>query len=509
MIKKITTYLVISLLAFNLNAQFDPAAARSSVVRVVVSVNQNESNVQTGFVWKSPGQIVTSMHGMSRTGTIRVLYAGNAWREARITKVLQKADLVLLELVPGQPAPPAGVSPIMSFSSDPIRYGTEVYAIGYNSGAIGSSSRTLKRGDAEPPETLARLIPPKDKAVLSRVGFPDINIPIIYLEGSLLPGFSGAPVYNANNKLIGIGDGGLEKGASNVSWIIPAKYLTELENSNVTTLPAHFEQVAQLFSAKITIDSQLENPQEFESQIMQSDYAKTLEARGFEFYLTKNRSLIDMVETSEDPDNLMKFAGEMEDFNISIDYDNLRFDIYEDINNGVILAIPEGRDLYYDQAGGYFAARFPDNSLVGLMYYGDMDDYSYTDFDDLTIEVHDWVNTYISVYYGISGFQTDEDYSYWIEYEGGRKIAWISMMGNEPVWAMDGSANVIGLYLALLMTDDKTLLAISSYYIPVALIEYAALYGLDCINPIYPEQCEYFESLVKVFCAAHLTTFSY
>ena len=29
--------------------------------------------------------------------------------------------------------------------------------------------------------------------------------------------------------------------------------------------------------------------------------------------------------------------------NVSLNYDNLRFDIYEDINNGVVLAVPEGK----------------------------------------------------------------------------------------------------------------------------------------------------------------------
>lgn len=508
MIKKITAVLTFILFAFGVSAQFNPAEVNKSLVRVVVSSGGGQSNVMTGFVWKNPNQIVTSLHGMSRNGTIRVLYLNQAWREAKIKRVLQKADLVLLELIPGQSPVPAGVVPLTSFSDQPIRFGTEIYAMGYNLGAEGSSSRTLKKGFVDP-ETLNSLIPKKDKTALATLGFPALDLHILYLEGSLLPGYSGSPVFDPQGRLIGVGDGGLEKGASNVSWIIPAKYLAELEVSQQTTLPQNFDQLAQLFSAKVTVDFNTDDLASLEDKLTSDDEFTYFEARGFEFYLTKNRSLIEMVETSEDPDNLLMFAGELEEFNISIDYERMRFDIYEDINNGVILAIPEGRDLYYDQAGGYFAARFPDDAMVGLMYYGDMADYSYTNFDDLTMQVHDWVNTYISVYYGISGFQTDEDYSYWLEYEGGRKIAWISMMGNEPVFAMDGSANVIGLYLALLMTDDKTLLAISSYYIPVALMEYAAMYGLDCINPIYPEQCEYFESLVKVFCAAHLTTFSY
>ena len=113
-------------------------------------------------------------------------------------------------------------------------------------------------------------------------------------------------------------------------------------------------------------------------------------------------------------------------------------------------------------------------------------------------------------FYGISGFTTDEDYSYWLEeFEGGRKIAWISMVGNEPLFAADGSTNAVGLYLTLLMSQDKTFLAVSSYLLPVELLQYTSKYGIDCVNPVYYDQCEYFESLIKVLCAAHLTTFAY
>ena len=49
-----------------------------------------------------PNQIITSLHAMSPTGTIKVLYLNQAWRKAKIKKVLQKADLVLLEIFPGE-----------------------------------------------------------------------------------------------------------------------------------------------------------------------------------------------------------------------------------------------------------------------------------------------------------------------------------------------------------------------------------------------------------------------
>lgn len=514
MSRKFTVFAIIILFSIGTKAQFDPSVTKKSLVRVVVSINDKQSNVCTGLVWKTPTQIVTSLHAMSQTGTIKVLYLNQAWREAKIKKVLQKADLVLLEVMPGEEPVPSGVVPLTTFNDQPIKFGTDIFAMGYNSGAQGSSSRTLKKGYVDP-ETLDNLIPKNDRAALARIGFPALDLHILYLEGSLLPGYSGSPVFDPLGRLVGIGDGGLEKGASNVSWIIPAKYLTELENSVSSSLPANFEQLTQLFSAQVTIEATADNIdellEEFSGEYFGSsnEEKSTLEASGFEFYLTKNRSLIEMVETSDNPDNLLKFATELGDLNVTLDYENLRFDIYEDINKGVVLAVPEGKELYYDTPGGYFAVNFTVNSMVGLMYYGAMADYSYTNFEDLTVEIQKWVNTYIIQIYGVSGFTTDEDYSYWLEFDDGRKIAWISMMGNEPLYAADGSTHVIGLYLTLLMSDEKTFLAVSSYFLPVELLQYAQEYGLDCVNPLYPEQCDYFESLIKVFCAAHLTTFAY
>jgi hypothetical protein len=518
MIKKILfTVSFLALVGFA-NAQFDPSVVKKSLVRVMVSINDKEANVCTGFVWKTPNQVVTSLHAMSPSGTIKVLYLNQAWRKAKIKKVLLKADLVLLEIIPGEEPIPAGVVPLTTFNDQPIKFGTEIFAMGYNSGATGSSSRTLKKGYVDP-ETLNNLIPKSDRDALKTLGFPDLNQNILYLEGSLLPGYSGSPVYDPQGKLVGIGDGGLEKGASNVSWIIPAKYLTELENSSVTSLPANFGQMAQLFSATVTVEASAEKIEELTEE-SGTDYGYgyltneeeeyvPVDAAGFEFYLTKSRSLVDMVETSDDPENLLKFATELEGFNVTLDYDNLRFDIYEDINYGVILAVPEGNDLYYDNATGYFAASFPEDSRVGLLYVGEVVDNSYTNFDDLTVMVQDWVNTSITAAYGISGFTTDETYSYWQEYDDGRKIAYISMAGNDPFYSADGSVNAVGLYITVLMSPDKTFISVSSYLLPVDLIQSAATYGLDCVNPVYYQECDYFESLMKVFCASHLTTFAY
>lgn len=492
--------------------RFDPATVDRSLVRVVVSINERESTVMTGFAWKTPNQIVTSLHGMSKNGTIKVLYLKDAWRKAKIKKVLQNADLVLLEILPGEPAVPSGVVPITNINTAPIRFGSDVYAFGFNSGASASSSRMLKKGHVNP-EVLASLIPKKDKDALAKIGFPALDLHILYLEGSLLPGYSGSPVFDADGKLIGIGDGGLEKGASNVSWIIPSKYLADLEASTVTSLPPTFELLSQLFSAKVTIDALADNPEEVENKLFRpaSTAHKSVKSSDFEFFMTKNRSLTEMVETSDDPENLLKFSNEMSnDLRIDLDYDQMRFDVYEDIVNGVVLTIPEDLKLVYDKADDYFYVKYPENSLSSLTFTGIKDDFSTTEFTELLDYVSESVNSTIASGYGLSGLTIDEEYSYWLDYGDQQKIAWVSSAGNEPFYGDDGITYVILVYQTILMSNEKTFMAIGTFAVPAELVVASSMNGLDCVNQFAgSDECSYFNTLFKTFSATHLTTFAY
>lgn len=502
-------YMSISLIS---NGQeFDPEQIKNSLVRVVVTVSDKESKVLTGFVWKNPNQVVTSLHGMSKTGSIKVLYMNEAWRKVKIKKVFQKADLVLLEVLPGEPAVPIGVAPINNFHVGPIKWRSEVFAFGYNSGAKGASSRILKKGSISP-ETLDYLIPNKDRAALAKIGFPALDLNILYLEGSLLPGFSGAPVFDAQGRLIGVGDGGLEKGASNVSWIIPAKYITELENSTVATLPANFETLTQLFSADVRIETASENVEIVEEKLLKTTSAEVIEADDFEFYPTKNRSLIEMVETSDDPENLMKFADELEgDIKITLNYEAMRFNIFEDINNGVILAIPEEEYLIYNNEEEAFEVTSGIEDGMNIYHYGLKDDFSTTDFGELLTAVGDIINSNFAERFGLSGFEIDEEYSYSLDFGPERKIAWVLSTANEGITGQDGLTYVVYVYMTVLMSSEKTFFSIATIPIPAEFIVLVQeMDGLDCNNPgIYGAHCEYMAKVFKTFSATHLTTFSY
>lgn len=520
------SFLILFLSGSVISQSFDPSAVKNSLVRVKVNLDKTDTkfNVCTGFVWKKPNQVVTSLHAMRPGMPIKVLFLNEAWRTAKVVRVLEKADLVLLEITDPQPVP-SGVVPLTSYNDQPIKFGTDIFAMGYNNGATGSSSRTLKKGFVDP-ENLDNLVPKSDRVALSNIGFPALDLHILYLEGSLLPGYSGSPVFDPQGRLIGIGDGGLEKGASNVSWLIPAKYLAELENSSSQALPSNFPDMTLLFSAELTEEKATQGPgneqnesttqadenSDPESEEYYEEYGfdevTPVESPDFEFWLTKNRSLDEMAKTSDDPDRLYSITFYIESFNVKLGYDYLGFDIYEDVNHGVIMPVPEGEDVSYNPDQQIFQVDYNDNPNVDLFYLGWSDDFSNADFAQLIGEVLNYVPPMIQDEWEVQHFDIAQDFSSMTQIDENRKIANILMISEDFEDAEFTGFSRVYLYLTILMSRDKTFMGVASFCMSDAMLENAKANGLDCEN-YSSDECDYFENMIKVFCAAHLTTFAY
>ena len=317
-----------------LHAQFNPADLEKSLVRITIKEGGETVSAATGFVWQKPNQVVTSLHLMrSGSGAKIIVEHKKMKRDARVKQVLPGADLVLLE-VTEKPLP--DWVPITSFEPNPPKFAAEMSALGYNAGAPGTTTRQLKKGYGNP-EILKSILPPKDRADLEIAKIPDINMPIYYLEGSLLPGFSGAPVVDSRGRLVGVGNGGLENGASNVSWIIPATYLNALTASKQKSLPAQIAKANQSFSADLRSVKK---------------YAE-VEFNGYVFVKTKTRTFAQMLETTNDPEGLLDTASAFDQF--VIDFKSFEYDIYEDLNFGLIIALPAGVELIVDRDGDLVA----------------------------------------------------------------------------------------------------------------------------------------------------------
>jgi len=505
MTKKLLVFVLAISYSFISFAQFNPKLAQKSLVKVMVKAN-DKAGVCSGFIWKEKDWVVTSLHAMKPGGTIQVQYLDQNWCFAKIIKVNVAADLVLLQITEGNI--PAGVIPLQAYSSMTLNFGDEIVAIGYNSGSKGSSTRSMKKGFVDP-ETLETLVPKKDRETIEASGLPDINLNIIYLDGSLLPGYSGSPVYDKHGSLVGIGDGGLEGGASNVSWIIPAKFLSDLENSSVTALPANFSTIAQHFSAEVEVDITSENPDDIEDVF--ADEYQSYEGGDFLFYYTKTRTLVEMYNTSYDPGNIDKIVDEFEASNLHVDYNVMSYDIYEDANSGIVVAIPEGQTFAYDDASGIFytdMTGYPQGYYYSLRFEGIKGDFANETIESTANILMENLNT--SLGGATNGFYLDQDYSYTTQVDQSSKIAYILLVGNNQFVNADGINVASVLYITLLQDTKQAFYSIAELIVPVDALNYAMNTGIDCVNnyQISPEYCDYFESYMEIMCAAHLTTFA-
>ncbi len=505
MTKRFLLILLLLYFAAICSAQFNPKLAQKSLVKVMVTAN-GKAGVCSGFVWKKGEWIVTSLHAMKPGGEIQVQYLDQFWRTAAIKKVNVNADLVLLEITSG--GVPAGVVALQDYSTKTLNLGEEIVAIGYNSGSKGSSTRSMKKGFVYP-ETLETLVPASDRKNIEASGLPKIDLDIIYLDGSLLPGYSGSPTYDKNGALVGIGDGGLEGGASNVSWIIPAKFLDELEYSSMTSLPPNFAKIAQHFSAEMEVTIQTENPEEIEDAF--AEEYKSFTGGEFLFYYTKTRTLGELYDSSYDPGNIDKIVNEFQQYRLQIDYNHMSFDIYEDANNGIVVAIPKDLPFEYNEDNRIFytdMTSFPQGYYFSLRFEGIKGDFNAFSIDETANQLAINLNTTLGT--ASNGYRVDPEYSYSTKFDDSSGIAYILMVGNSQYLNTSGIAVVSALYITLLKDDEKAFYSIAELVIPVAAFTYAITYGIDCINNynLTKDYCDYFESYAQIMCAAHLTTFA-
>ncbi|MCJ8273088.1 MAG: serine protease, partial [Psychrosphaera sp.] len=185
--------LMILLTSDTVRAEFDPAVLSQSTLRILIKTKLGVVSVASGFLWQSPDQIVTSLHVMSTDPKARIIVEfGKIKRRATIKAVLPSADLVLLTIK----KPVAGWIPIKTYNGTKPKYKSEVSALGFNRGALGMSTRELRKGYVKP-EQLQVLLPPNAVKDLIRSNVLDVKLPIYFLDGSLLPGYSGSPVVDA------------------------------------------------------------------------------------------------------------------------------------------------------------------------------------------------------------------------------------------------------------------------------------------------------------------------
>ncbi len=490
----------------------DPDVTKKSLVRVEIKKG-TKGYACTGFLWKKPEWVVTSLHAMKHGATYQVVYDNQFYRSAKVVKVFADADLVLLETDIDKRPLSTTVVPIKKYNPEKPKWREKLYAQGYHGGSKGHRTTPLEKGDAEP-ETLEELVVKEDEeALLRKLGFPKIDLDILFLNGSLLPGYSGSPIYNLKGELVAIGNGGLENGATDVSWAIPASYISNLENSGSTNLPDNLEQISLLMSSQVEVEIAPGNESEDAiQQQLEEDY-RVYQGGAFEFSKTKNRSFAEMYNSSFETENLDFFIENLEDNNLQVDYEYIRFDLYEDLNNGATIAVPEDSELVYLPESGSFTVDISNYDLseyFSLEYHGFKDEYNEIEDVDMAADMLlGQIDQMMGESYG--GFYEDEDFSFSLELGDDAEVVYILYHSNGTKYeAYDDDYHALRIYFTILRKSNQYFYSMCSISLPTQKMQDATANGVNCEDNYesYPEACEFFEGFIRVQAAAQFTTFS-
>jgi len=239
----------------DVNSQKNIGNVSNSVARLSIKSNHGQnSNWRTasGFLWPSNEYIVTNLHAVIGADYISAELRGGKTKHftnATVVKIFKSADLALLKL-----SKPANSSPLIISKSIPSSH-EELHVVGYPLGMFGLWSRKLKRSIIAP-KNLRDGLDSNAENQIRKLGFPELDIGVFHLEGSLLPGDSGAPIVDNNGELVAIGNGGLllNSGITGLCWAIPVKYLSKLDiakGGDINIAPESLNVLMNLFYTKI------------------------------------------------------------------------------------------------------------------------------------------------------------------------------------------------------------------------------------------------------------------
>jgi hypothetical protein len=198
---------------------------------------------QTGFRIQGLHGIITALHGVagcrtikaqSETGTILfdVLSLGRADFGKDVALLISSE----LSSLPADGLPAATEPEFASLES--------IKVAGHPFGIKLLNTQLLLRDP--PTKALRDLLDSDSLAALTARKSPDPAISVLSVQGTLLPGHSGAPVFNSKNLVIGVANGGLKGGTTEITWAIP---ISSIEWQPVEPpLTQRINQVASLHS---------------------------------------------------------------------------------------------------------------------------------------------------------------------------------------------------------------------------------------------------------------------
>jgi hypothetical protein len=199
---------------------------------------------QTGFRIRGIKGVITALHGVAGCGEIKVQSeTGKILSDAvRVSRVDVKNDVALLSSSELESAGTEG----LAIAPTTVQFTPEqkVVVVGHPFGI--SSIRTSLELRTPPTKRLREIVPPGDiLRSLDNRASPAIQTTIVFMQGTILPGHSGAPVFDSNLNVIAVANGGLGGGMSEIVWAIP---VSNIQWENINENQSVRDRISQLGS---------------------------------------------------------------------------------------------------------------------------------------------------------------------------------------------------------------------------------------------------------------------
>lgn len=179
-----------------------------------------KNRTQTGFRIHGLKGIVTALHGVAGCTTVKAQSKQGPVLSAALsmTAVDVDNDLALLTSDELNAVSDDGLTLMSSNNLTPLQ---SVKVTGHPYG-IGSLTTQLILRDP-PIRTLRELLTEDAITALAARKSPSPSISVLSVQGAIVPGNSGAPVFNISGEVVGVADGGLFGGATDITWAIPVQ----------------------------------------------------------------------------------------------------------------------------------------------------------------------------------------------------------------------------------------------------------------------------------------------
>jgi hypothetical protein len=287
-------------------------ASRSVVQVLARSCGQQPNRTASGFIWRDSATVVTAYHAVAGCSSIALYLQGTGETLATVERALPNADLALLKLVTASQSPPLATAGTLPGINDTL----QVIGFYYGVQTLGSVPVKVTLGSS----VLRDMLPDQLRASLQTTPI-DLSTEILRINGSLVPGLSGAPLINSAGDVVGVGSGGLENGAAGIGWAIRARYLTDL-------LTAHpFVGVAVAIV-----------PGQFASSV-EGINPPSIKCGEYIFRRLKTRTLEELLATADDAVGFYQLASAS-----GVTFDQIRrfgFAVYSEPLSGGSIAVPK------------------------------------------------------------------------------------------------------------------------------------------------------------------------